>query len=189
MEIIVGMTGASGIIYCVNLLKFLRNKKDIIIHLIISENAKKLIEYETGLTMDNLKELAHHDYNNSDLSASIASGSKVYQSMIIVPCSMATVAKINTGITDNLIVRSADVCQKEGRKLIIVPRETPLNTTHLKNLMELSQKGVVVLPAMPAFYHKPETIQQQIDFITGKILDNMGLNHELFKRWSGSNIY
>jgi polyprenyl P-hydroxybenzoate/phenylacrylic acid decarboxylase-like protein len=185
MELIVGMTGASGIVYCVNLLKFLRKQKDVVIHLIISENAKKLIEYETGLTLDDLKALANHYYNNSDLSAAVASGSKIFQYMIIVPCSMATLAKINTGITDNLIVRAADVCQKEGRKLIIVPRETPLNTTHLKNLMELSQKGVTVLPAMPAFYHKPESIQDQIDFITGKIMDNLGLTHELYRRWAG----
>jgi 4-hydroxy-3-polyprenylbenzoate decarboxylase len=185
MDIIVGLTGASGAVYCINLLKSLKNHKDLIVHLIISENAKKLVEFETDLNLDEISALSDHTYDNSDLSAPIASGSKLFQAMVIVPCSMATAAKINAGISDNLITRAADVSQKERRKLIIVPRETPLSTTHLKNLMELSQKGVIVLPAIPAFYYKPKTIQDQVDFITGRIMDNLNLSHDLFERWNG----
>ncbi len=187
MDVIIGITGASGVEYGVNLLETLSQMQNvhINIHLIISENAKKLLKFETKSTLDELNLTANNYYDNSDLGASIASGSKMIECMIIIPCSMSTAAKINTGITDNLITRAADVCIKEHRKLIIVPRETPLNSTHLKNLLELSQKGVLVLPAMPAFYHRPAELNDLITFITGKILDSMGITHELYARWSG----
>jgi 4-hydroxy-3-polyprenylbenzoate decarboxylase len=185
MEIVVALTGASGIIYGINLLKILQSHQNTKIHLIISESAKQLINFETKFTLDNVITFAHHYYENSDLAAIIASGSKLIDGMVIVPCSMSTAAKINTGITDNLITRAADVCFKERRKLIIVPRETPLSTTHLKNLFELSEKGAVVIPAMPAYYPRPESIEDMINFITGKILDNLGQKHNLYTRWPG----
>ena len=131
--------------------------------------------------------LADNYYKNSDLSATIASGSKILDGMVIVPCSMSTAAKINTGITDNLITRAADVCIKERRRLIIVPRETPLSTTHLRNLLELSEKGVTILPTMPAYYHHPEQIDDLMKFISGKILDTLNIDHKLYKRWAGVN--
>ncbi len=185
MEIVIGITGASGVIYGVRLLEILSKKQDCNLHLILSNNAIQLIEFETDRKIDDIIKLADHYYDNSDLTASIASGSKIFDRMIIVPCTMSTAAKINIGISDNLITRVADVCLKECRKLLIVPRETPFNTTHLKNLFELSQKNVTVLPAMPAYYHKPQSLEEQIDFIIGKILDILNIEHNLYKRWSG----
>jgi len=185
MELIIGLTGASGVIYGINLLEALHNEQNCTLHLILSENAKQLITFETNQQIDDIKRFANYYYENSDLTASIASGSKLIDGMVIVPCSMATAAKINTGIADNLITRAADVCIKEHRKLIIVPRETPCNSTHLKNLFELSQKGVLVLPAMPAFYHQPQGINELIDYITGKILDYFGIKNDKYSRWSG----
>ena len=185
MELIIGLTGASGVIYGINLLEALHNEQNCTLHLILSENAKQLITFETNQQLDDVKRFANYYYENSDLTASIASGSKLIDGMVIVPCSMATAAKINTGIADNLITRAADVCIKEHRKLIIVPRETPCNSTHLKNLLELSQKGVLVLPAMPAFYHQPQGINELIDYITGKILDYFGIKNDKYSRWSG----
>lgn len=185
MDIIIGITGASGVIYGIRLLEILSKNKKNNLHLIISKNAKQLIEYETEFKFKDVIKYSKYFFVNSDLSSSIASGSKIFDCMVIVPCTMSTAAKINTGITDNLITRVADVCLKEKRKLIIVPRETPLNSTHLKNLFELSNKGVVIIPAMPAFYHKPQKISDQVDFIIGKILDNLGIEHRLFDRWDG----
>lgn len=186
MELVIGITGASGVIYGYNLLKVLTDISDSNLHLIISKNAHQLLDFETNLSQADLKNIVQNYYENAVLTASIASGSKKFDAMVIVPCTMSTTAKINSGISDNLITRVADVCLKEKRKLIIVPRETPLNSTHLKNLLELSKKGVVVIPAMPAFYHKPKSMEDLIDFITGKILDNLGIDHELFDRWSGA---
>ena len=190
MELIIGITCASGIIYGTRLLEVLNKNSNVKIDLIISENAKLLIEHETDLKLSDVQQFADNNYENSDLAADIASGSRQYSGMVIVPCSMSTLAKINTGLTDNLITRVADVCLKEQRKLIVVPRETPINTTHLKNLLELSQKNVTILPAMPAFYQKPNELNDLIDFIVGKVLDNLGIDHDLFKRWDGkvSNI-
>ena len=187
MDIVIGITGASGVIYGLRLMEILSKQQDCILHLIISKNASQLIEYETNKKIEDVSALADFYYDNSDLAADIASGSKLFDIMIIVPCTMSTAAKVNTGISDNLITRAADVSLKEGRKLIIVPRETPLNTTHLYNLLELSKKGVVVLPGMPAFYHKPKNLNDQVEFITGKILDILGIEHNLYKRWSGED--
>ena len=185
MELIVSLTGASGVIYGLRLLEVLKSIKGHNVHLIISENAKKLIEFETELDIEDVLKNSNEFYKNSDLSAIIASGSKMIDAMVIIPCSMSTAAKINAGIADNLIVRTADVCLKEKRRLILVPRETPINTTHLTNLLSLSQKGVLILPAMPGFYHKPQVISDQVDFIVGKVLDNLRIPHKLYRRWGG----
>jgi len=185
MEIVLALTGASGVSYGINTLKALNNIPEAKIHLILSDNAKKLVNYETTQSIEDVYGFANHYYENSDLRSVIASGSKIIDCMVIIPCSMSTAAKINTGIADNLIIRVADVCFKEQRKLIIVPRETPMNSTHLKNLLELSEKGAVILPAAPAFYHKPTKIEDLIDFIIGKVLDNLGLDHSLYTRWPG----
>jgi 4-hydroxy-3-polyprenylbenzoate decarboxylase len=165
----------------VALLKNLENEET---HLIISENAKKLIEHELGVSVNELKNLANNYYENSDLSASISSGSVKYDAMVIIPCSTSTLSKIAVGITDNLITRAADVCLKEHRKLILVPRETPLNSIHIENMAKLSRLGVVILPAMPAFYSKPRTIEDLVNFITGKVLDALGIENDLYPRWS-----
>jgi 4-hydroxy-3-polyprenylbenzoate decarboxylase len=188
MELIIGISGASGVIYGIKLLKHLSAEQNCKINLIISDHAKQLIEYETNENIDDLIKLSDHYYENSALESSIASGSKLIEGMVIVPCSMSTLAKINSGITDNLITRAADVSLKEQRKLIVVPRETPCNSIHLRNLAELSTAGVIILPGMPGFYHLPQSIDDLINFITGKILDQLGIDHELFTRWSDDKI-
>jgi 4-hydroxy-3-polyprenylbenzoate decarboxylase len=187
MELIVAITGASGVIYGISFLKALQSISDCKVHLIVSKNAKDLISYETSYQLEEIMKLSDYSYENTKLDAVIASGSKIIDGMVIIPCSMSTAAKINTGIADNLITRAADVCMKEQRKLIIVPRETPCNSTHLRNLLQLSESGVIVLPAMPGYYHKPQQLNDLVNFITGKVLDQLGIENTLFSRWSSED--
>ena len=179
MKIVIGVTGASGIIYGVRLLEKLKEEK----YLIVSENAKKIMEYETKYKLDEVEKLAEHYYENSDLFPEISSGSFMFDAMVIVPCSMSTLSKIANGIGDNLITRTASVCLKEKRKLILVPRETPLSTIHLQNMAKLSENNVIILPAMPGFYPKPENLDDIVNFIAGKIMDCLGIKNTLYKRW------
>jgi 4-hydroxy-3-polyprenylbenzoate decarboxylase len=146
---------------------------------------KKIIEYELGMTTEEIGKLAGYIYSEDCFNAPIASGSFITEGMVIIPCSMKTVAGITYGYSENLILRAADVTLKERRKLILVPRETPLNAVHLRNLLELAMQNVIIIPAMPAFYYKPRKIDDLIDFIVGKVLDSLGIKHELFNRWSG----
>ncbi len=181
MKIVIGITGASGIVYATTLLKYLEVEET---HLILSKNAECLLEHELDLSVNDVIKLADYNYDNSDLSVSISSGTVKYDAIVIIPCSTSTLSKIASGVTDNLITRVADVCLKEHRKLILVPRETPLNTIHLQNMAKLSSLGVVILPAMPAFYTKPEKIEDMVNFIVGKVLDALGIAHELYTSWS-----
>ncbi|MGE5676664.1 MAG: UbiX family flavin prenyltransferase [Pseudomonadota bacterium] len=185
---VVGITGASGSIYGVRLIEELL-KSGNEVNIIITDTGKKVLKYETEYTVELL---ARHleEYGSRvkfqdiyDLFASTASGSFKIDGMIILPCSMATLGEIAHGISKNLLGRSADVCLKERRKLIIVPRETPLSTIHLRNMLSLSESGAVILPAMPGFYHKPENIEDMIDFVIGKVMDSLGIENKLFKRW------
>ncbi|MFA5772309.1 MAG: UbiX family flavin prenyltransferase [Thermoplasmata archaeon] len=186
MKIVVGITGASGVVYGVSLLNYLRKMADI--YLILSDNAKKIIGYEVGKNVIQIKKLAKHSYENDDLFAPIASGSVKFDAMVIAPCSMSTLSKIACGISDNLITRTASVCLKERRKLIIVPRETPLSTIQLKNMTALSEAGALILPAMPAFYPKPKNVDDIINFTVGKILDALEIDHNIYRRWGQSTI-
>lgn len=181
MKVIVGITGASGVIYGVSLLDHLRKRVEV--SLIVSENAKKIIGYEVGKNAIEIKKLAKYAYENDDLFAPIASGSMKFDAMVIAPCSMSTLSKIAWGISDNLITRVASVCLKERRKLIIVPRETPLSTVHLENMMKLSAAGALILPAMPAFYPKPKNVDDVVNFVVGKILDALEIDHNIYRRW------
>ena len=183
MRLIVAITGASGVIYGKRFLEALK-EKNVETHLIISKAGEKMLQYELGVARRDLERLASHVYDEDILTAPIASGSFITDGMAIIPCSMKTVAGIAHGYSENLILRAADVTLKEKRKLVIVPRETPLNAIHLRNLLELAMQGVAVIPAMPAFYHKPEKIEDLVDFIVGKVLDTLGIEHNLFKRWS-----
>jgi len=183
MRLIVAITGASGVIYGKRFLEALK-EKNVETHLIISKAGEKMLQYELGVARRDLERLASHVYDEDLLTAPIASGSFITDGMAIIPCSMKTVAGIAHGYSENLILRAADVTLKEKRKLVIVPRETPLNAIHLRNLLELAMQGVAVIPAMPAFYHKPEKIEDLVDFIVGKVLDTLGIEHNLFKRWS-----
>lgn len=182
MEIVVGISGASGVQYGIRLLKVLADMK-IRTHLIISKSAKQIIQIETDYSPLEVEELASVVYGEKDFTASIASGSHIFDGMIIAPCSMKTLGSIASGISDNLMTRSADVCLKEGRKLILMTRETPLSRIHLENMLRAQQAGAVILPASPGFYSKPHTIEDLVNIMAGRALDQMGIKNELFKRW------
>jgi 4-hydroxy-3-polyprenylbenzoate decarboxylase len=181
-KIVIGFSGASGIIYGIRLLEILHST-NIQTYLIISEWAKKNIEIETDKTLEYVKSLSSVNYDNFKLDASVSSGSFLHDGMVIVPCSMKSLSSIANGYDDTLISRAASVTLKESRKLIIVPRETPLSRIHLENMVKLQEAGAIILPAMPGFYHKPSTIEEIIDHLVGKILDQLNIKHGLFKRW------
>lgn len=184
MKIIVAITGASGSIYGIRLLEELY-RFQIETHLILSHWAEENILLETKYTPEQVRRLATHNYADRAMSAPIASGSFLCRGMIVAPCSMKTMAAIATGLADNLIVRGADVCIKEGRKLILMPRETPLNSIHIENMLKLSRLGVTIMPPVPAFYHQPETIEDIVNQTVGRVLDMMDIKNELVKRWQG----
>lgn len=181
-RLVIGVTGASGVIYAKRLLEILR-EKNIETYLIVSKTAEKIINHELDMEIEDFKKLGRHCYREEEVDAPLASGSFKTDGMIIIPCSLKTLAGIACGYADNLILRAADVTLKEKRMLILVPRETPLNVIHLRNMLELAEIGVVILPAMPAFYHKPRRLEEIVDFVVGKILDMLGIECELFKRW------
>jgi len=180
--LIVAITGASGVVHGKRLLEVLR-EKNVETHLIISKAAEKVIELELEMTKEDVQKLADHAYDMNDWNSPVLSGSFKTDGMIIIPCSMKTLAGIAHGYSDNLVLRAADVTLKEKRRLILVPRETPLNVVHLLNMLSLAQQGVVIVPAMPAYYHKPKDVDDLVDFVVGKVLDLLGLEHTLYKRW------
>ena len=182
MRLIVAITGGSGVIYGIKMLEVLRSLK-METHLVISEWGQKNIKIETDKTVDYIKFLATKWYDNDNMAAAISSGSFRTDGMAIVPCSMKTLSSIANGYDDNLISRAAGVCIKESRKLVIVPRETPLSKIHLENMIKLAEVGVIVLPAMPGFYHRPKTMDDLLAHVVGKILDQFGIEHNIFKRW------
>jgi flavin prenyltransferase len=181
-KIVIGFSGASGIIYGIRLLEVLHSN-NIQTYLIISEWAKKNIVIETPKTLEYVKSLSSVNYDNSKLDASVSSGSFLHDGMVIVPCSMKSLSSIANGYDDTLISRAASVTLKESRKLILVPRETPLSRIHLENMIKVQKAGAIILPAMPGFYHNPSSIDQIVDQLVGKILDQLKIKHELFKRW------
>jgi len=186
MKLIVAVTGASGVIYGKRLLEIL-SENHVEIFLIVSESAKIVAKHE----LEDVKAfdgLAEHIYGERDFSAPITSGSFRVDGMVIVPATMKTIGAIASGYCENLVTRSADVQLKERRPLIIVPRETPLNAIHLENMAKLSRLGVTILPAMPGFYGKPKTVAEMVDFIVGRILDQLQIPHNLYKRWGEGNF-
>ena len=176
-----GMTGASGLRYGLRLLECLPCESTVI----VSADAAKLALAETGLSKDEIEARATAHLENDDMFAQIASGSAGFDAMAIIPCSMSTLSKIACGISDNLITRAASVALKERRKLIVVPRETPLSTIHLENMWRLSSAGAVVMPACPAFYPAPDTVNDVVDFVVGRVLDQLGLEHDMYVKWTG----
>lgn len=184
-RIVIGVTGASGTIYAIDLIKKLHEINSIETHVILSPWAKQNLKIETEMSLDEIKSLSDFYYSASDLGARIASGSFLTDGMVIVPASMKTVASIAVGLGDNLISRAADVTLKEQRKLIIVPRETPLNTIHLENMTKLSKMGVQMIPPIPAFYNHPKTIQDLIDHQTMKVMDALHIKNDTQGRWEG----
>ena len=180
--IVVAITGASGVIYGIRLVEVLKELK-IENSLIISDAAKTVIKSETDLEIEDIISLADNYYEFDDLTASINSGSFKFDSLAIVPCSMKTLSSIAHGYAANTITRVADVSLKERRKIVIVPRETPLRTAHIKNMLTLSQEGAIILPPMPGFYSNHASVNDQINFVVGKILDSLNIENDLFKRW------
>lgn len=184
-RIVIGVTGASGIVYAIDLMKKLQAVPNIETHGILSAWAKKNLQLETEYSLSDVANFLDYSYNDSDLGATIASGSFLTDAMVIVPASMKTIASIAVGLGDNLISRAADVTLKEQRKLIMIPRETPLNTIHLENMTKLSKMGVQMIPPIPAFYNHPQTIQDLIDHQSMKVMDSLGIPNQQASRWEG----
>ncbi|KAI8265743.1 Flavin prenyltransferase PAD1 [Colletotrichum sp. SAR 10_98] len=180
----VALTGATGSILGIKTLIALR-RLNIETHLIISKWADSTLKYETSYTATNVRALADHVYNNHDMAAPIASGSYRVDGMIVVPCSMKTLAAINSGRCDTLIARAADVIIKERRKLVLAARECPLSGIHLQNMLSLTQNGVIIFPPVPAFYHRPATIDEIVDHSVGRMLDLFDFDTQDFDRWDG----
>ncbi len=180
MEIVVGISGASGSLLAVKLLENLPKESTVVI---ISKNAAQIMREETGKTLEDIRNLARKVYDNEDMNVDIASGTHRFDAMVIVPCSTSTLAKIACGIGDNLITRVASVALKERRKLIVVPRETPLSTVTLKRMHELSLMGAVIMPPVPAFYLGQRTVEDVAEYIAGKVLDQLGIEHNLYKTY------
>jgi len=183
-RIIVAITGATGSIYGVRLLEEL-GRAGVETHLIVSDAARTTIDLETDFSLREVEERAVHRYANGDIAAPPASGSFLHQGMAVAPCSMKTLSAIANGYSDNLISRSADVTIKEGRKLILLARETPLSPVHLENMLKLARIGVVIMPPAPAFYNRPRTIGDIVDQSVGRVLDQLGIENSLVKRWPG----
>lgn len=182
-EIIIGISGASGVQYGIRILETLKRMEKYETHLVISESAKELIRIETELPISDVEQLGDHVYGDDDFTAPIASGSHKTKGMIIAPCSMKTLASVAIGMSDTLISRAADVCLKEKRPLILMVRETPLNLIHIENMERAAKAGASVLPACPALYPKPRSIDDVINFMAGRALDLLGIEHNLYKRW------
>ncbi len=194
-HIVVVLTGASGSVYGLRLVEELLSA-DVAVTLLLSDSGRAVLKYETGIDWSGdattvSRQINDHfgadgairHYAADDFFAPAASGTSAPDATVIVPCSMGTAGRIAAGLSETLIERVADVALKERRELILVPRETPFNQIHLENLLRLSQAGAHILPAMPAFYHRPETVAEMTDFVVGKILDSLGIEHRLYRRW------
>lgn len=185
MVLIIGITGASGVIYGIRLLELLSKNEAIETHLIISEAGEMNIGYETDWKIEDVKAMANFCYRINDISARIASGSFKTEGMIIAPCTVKTMSALANSYADNLLTRAGDVTLKERRKFVLLVRETPLHLGHLRSMEKLAEMGAIIMPPVPAFYYRPRTIQDIIDHTIGKALDIFGIEHNLFERWSG----
>jgi flavin prenyltransferase len=182
-RIIVAMTGASGVAYGLALLRGLKEAGDVESHLIVSDAAKRVIELESEVGLEEFQSLATRVYGLGEMDAGPASGSWQCEGMVVCPCSMATLAAVATGVGRNLIHRAADVTLKERRPLVLVTRETPLSRVHLRNMLAADEAGAVVLPACPGFYHRPETVEDLVEQMASRVLDLLGVSHSMGKRW------
>ncbi len=185
MRLIVGMSGASGVIYGIRLLEALKEESDVETHLVMSDSAKMNINLETDWSVKDVQALGDHLHSNRDISASIASGSFGTDGMIVAPCAIKTLSAITNSYADSLIVRAADVVLKECRRLVLVPRETPLHTGHCELLYRASQLGAIIAPPMPAHYIKPQTVDDLVNHHVGRILDLFGIDCGFVQRWKG----
>ncbi|HEY0394955.1 MAG TPA: UbiX family flavin prenyltransferase [Candidatus Elarobacter sp.] len=185
-KLIVGVSGASGSVYAIAALRALRAAADVETHLVLSQQARRTIELETDTTAADVEALADVVHRDADLAASISSGSFKTDGMLVIPCSMRSASAIAYGFNANLLVRAADVCLKEKRRLVLVVRETPLHLGHLRTLVQLAELGAVILPPVPGMYARPKTVDDVVAQTVGKALDQFGIDAELFTRWSGA---
>jgi len=184
-RLIVGITGATGTIFGVRLLQMLHGS-GVETHMVLSKWAARTLVHETDYTIEQVQNLATHNYPLGDQGAAISSGSFVTLGMVIVPCSMRSLAAIANGLADNLIHRAADVILKERRKLVLVVRESPLHEIHLENMLKLSRMGVVILPPVPAFYNHPQNLDDMINHVTMRVLDQFDIHLDVMNRWDGT---
>ena len=185
MSVVVAISGSSGVILGVRLLELLRGM-NLPTHLVVSDTARKVMVAETAYRLDDVERLATQVHRNDDLLAPIASGSFKIKAMAVVPCSMKTLSGIANGYSQNLIQRAADVCLKERRRLVLAVRETPLNLIHIDNMRQATLAGAIILPPVITMYSKPQTIEAMVDHILGKILDSMGIENSVYRRWEGA---
>lgn len=186
-RLIVGISGASGTVYGVRLLEVLKDSP-IETHLVMTDSTRRVIELETGFEVAAIQSLADEVHDNNDIGAAIASGSFKTSGMVVAPCSMKSLSAIAHSYNDTLMIRAADVVLKEGRRLVVVARETPLHLGHLRLMTQVVEMGAVMLPPMPSFYHRPETIDDIVNQTVGKVLDQFDIDHDLFRRWEGTTI-
>ena len=186
MRLLIGITGTTGVIYGIRLLRALSEKTDIETHLIITPAGERTISIETEYGAADVRSLADYCYSVDDIAAAPASGSFLHDGMIVAPCSMKTLSAISNSYADDLLTRAADVTLKERRTLVLLTRETPLHAGHLRNMLRVAEMGGVILPPVPAFYHKPRSIEDIIDHAIGKTLDILRVEHTLFERWQGA---
>jgi polyprenyl P-hydroxybenzoate/phenylacrylic acid decarboxylase-like protein len=184
-RLVVGMSGSSAPQLGVTFLKAARRLEQVETHLVLSGGAHRSIELEMGIDPSEVEKLADVVYDAADLGASISSGSFLTMGMVVIPCSMRTLGAVASGNSDNLVTRAADVALKERRPLVLVTRETPLSYIHIRNMETVTLAGATVLPPVPAFYHRPATIDDLLLHICGKVLDQFGVPHDLYRRWSG----
>jgi polyprenyl P-hydroxybenzoate/phenylacrylic acid decarboxylase-like protein len=184
-RLVVGMSGSSAPQLGATFLRAARPLEQVETHLVLSGGARRSIELEMGIDPSEVEKLADVVYDAADLGASISSGSFLTMGMVIIPCSMRTLGAVASGNSDNLVTRAADVALKERRPLVLVTRETPLNYIHIRNMETVTLAGATVLPPVPAFYHRPATIDDLLRHICGKVLDQFGVGHDLYRRWSG----
>ena len=181
--LIVGVTGSSAPQLAYTFLRALQGRADVETHLVLSRGAELSIKLEMGLSAGDFEQLADVVHDAGNLGAAISSGSFKTSGMVVIPCSMKTLASIATGVSSDLVSRAADVCLKERRRLVLVTRETPLNLIHIRNMETVTLAGGTILPPVPAFYHRPETIDDLLRQTAGKVLDQFGIEHDLFERW------
>jgi len=186
MRLIVGISGASGVIYGIRMLEVLKDQADVETHLVISNGGKLNIRLETDWDIKDVEALADEVHSDQNLAATIASGSFKTGGMVIAPCTMKTLSAIVNSYADTLVARAADVVLKEGRRLVIMPRETPLHAGHCKMMHEATQLGALIAPPMPAFYNNPQSIDDLINHNVGRVLDLFGLDNTVVKRWAGA---
>ena len=186
-RLVIGIAGASGVIYAVRSLEVLHDVPNVETHLVLSDAARQTIGYETNFTVEKVMELADVQHSIKNIAASISSGSFKTMGMVVVPCSMKTLSGIAMSFSDNLLLRAADVTLKDRRPLVLLPRETPLHLGHLRLMVQVSEMGAILLPPMPAFHHRPKTVDEIINQTVNRVLDvlKIELEHDLFDRWTG----